>query len=51
MIFKRGFTTTNGSGIGMNHVKTTVEEYDGTVKFLGNDMEKLGKGACFEVIL
>lgn len=51
LIFKRGFTTTDGSGIGMNHVKTTIEEYNGTVKYLGNNMEDLGKGACFEVIL
>ena len=51
LIFKRGFTTTSGSGIGMNHVKNTIEEYDGTIKYLGNDIEKLGKGACFEVVL
>lgn len=50
-IFKRGFTTTNGSGLGMNHVKSTIEEYNGTVKFLGNNIDQLGSGACFEVII
>ena len=50
-IFERGYTTTSGSGIGLNHIKTIIETYDGTLKFLGNNIKKLGTGACFEVTL
>ncbi|MBI5150358.1 MAG: ATP-binding protein [Candidatus Omnitrophica bacterium] len=50
-LFKRGETTTNGSGIGLHHIKTIIEKMGGEVKFVGNDVEDLGKGACFEVIL
>lgn len=50
-LFRRGETTTNGSGIGLHHIKTIIEKMGGEVKFAGNDVEDLGKGACFEVIL
>jgi len=50
-LFKRGETTTNGSGIGLHHIKTILEKMGGSVKFAGNDVGKLGKGACFEVTL
>jgi signal transduction histidine kinase len=50
-LFKRGETTTNGSGIGLHHIKTIIEKMGGDVKFAGNNVEDLGKGACFEVIL
>lgn len=50
-IFKRGFTTTKeGSGIGLNHIQSTMESMGGTVKFIGNNYENLGSGACFELI-
>lgn len=50
-IFNRGFTTTKGSGIGLHYVKTILENMKGSVKFMGNDFEDLGRGACFEVTL
>jgi len=50
-LFNRGETTTHGSGIGLYHIKTIIEKMGGEVRFVGNDFEELGKGACFEVIL
>jgi signal transduction histidine kinase len=50
-IFNRGFTMTKGSGIGLHHIKTIVENMRGSVGFLGNDIKDLEKGACFEVML
>lgn len=50
-LFKRGETTTHGSGIGLYHIKTIIEKMGGEVRFVGNDFEELGKGACFEVTL
>ena len=50
-LFKRGETTTKGSGIGLHHIKTIIERMGGNVKFKGNNIEGLGKGACFEVTL
>jgi len=49
-IFTRGFTTTEGSGIGLSHIKSITGNMGGDVKFIGNNFENLGKGACFEVI-
>jgi hypothetical protein len=48
-IFERGFTTTRGSGVGLHYVKTMIEKMGGDVKYLGNGVDNLGKGACFEV--
>ncbi len=50
-IFTRGHTTTKGSGIGMNHIQTIAESMGGQIRFLGNNVNRFGKGACFEVIL
>jgi signal transduction histidine kinase len=50
-LFKRGETTTSGSGIGLYHIQTIIERMGGSVKFAGNNIEDLGKGACFEVML
>lgn len=50
-MFERGFTTTNGSGIGLHHIKSIIESMGGTVRFAGNNLEGLGRGACFEVVL
>ena len=49
-IFDRAFTRTNGSGIGLNHIQSIGKRMRGSVKFLQNDFEGIGKGACFEVI-
>lgn len=48
-LFTRGFTTTTGSGIGLQHIKRIAESMDGDVEFIGNNFKGLGKGACFEV--
>lgn len=50
-IFNRGFTTTNGSGIGLYHVKQILEMMEWSIGFVGNDVEYLEKGACFEVVV
>ena len=50
-IFNRGYTTTRGAGIGLHHVKSIIESMNGSIKFVGNDVENMGKGACFEVVL
>ncbi len=50
-LFKRGFTTTkHGSGIGLTHIKTSIEKMGGSVRFVENNFEDLGKGACFELV-
>jgi signal transduction histidine kinase len=50
-LFTRGFTTTNGSGIGLHQIRTLVESKNGSIEFIGNNHAGLGKGACFEIIL
>lgn len=50
-IFNRGYTTTRGAGIGLHHVKSIIESMNGSINFVGNDVEDMGKGACFEVVL
>jgi signal transduction histidine kinase len=49
VIFDLGVTTTDGSGIGLNYVKTTLAKMQGTIKFLGNN--KVLIGAAFEIII
>ncbi|MFN7911935.1 MAG: sensor histidine kinase [Bacteroidota bacterium] len=48
-IFELGVTTTDGSGIGLNSVRTALKAFKGTINFIGNN-KKL-KGACFEIII
>ncbi|MBB6402462.1 signal transduction histidine kinase [Methanococcus maripaludis] len=48
-VFDRGYTTTDGSGIGLRIVHNMAEEYGWDVKFNGNNLNNL-KGACFEVV-
>lgn len=50
-IFTRGFSTTSDTGIGLHHVKTMLAEDGGSIKFLGNGVADMGKGACFEVTM
>ena len=51
LLFKRGFTTTNGSGIGLNHIQSLIHKMNGSVEFLGNGVVGMNRGACFEVII
>lgn len=48
-IFELGVTTTDGSGIGLHTVKTVIEGWQGTVKFIGNGVKLTG--ASFELII
>ena len=48
-IFELGVTTTDGSGIGLHTVKTVVEGWQGTIRFIGNGVKL--KGASFEMII
>ena len=48
-IFELGVTTTDGSGIGLHTVKTVVEGWQGSIKFVGNGIRL--KGASFELII
>lgn len=49
-IFNRGYTTTDGSGIGLYHVRKILEALGWDIKFIGNNIKGLEKGACFEVV-
>ena len=49
-LFKRGYTTTSGSGIGLYHINSIMESLGGSVKFLGNGKDSNSKGACFELV-
>ena len=48
-IFELGVTTTDGSGIGLHTVKTVVEGWRGTVRYVGDGIKL--KGATFEIII
>lgn len=48
-IFDLGVTTTDGSGIGLYHVKEGLKKINGDIKFLGNN--KYLKGAAFEIVI
>ena len=50
-VFKLGFTTTSGSGIGLSHIRSIARKMGGDVKFLGNGASGMGNGACFEVVI
>ncbi|MCK5022189.1 MAG: HAMP domain-containing histidine kinase, partial [Candidatus Pacebacteria bacterium] len=49
-IFNRGYTTTDGSGIGLYHVKQILTEIGADIEFIGNNVKDFGKGACFELV-
>ena len=49
-IFDRGYTTTNGSGLGLFYVKKLIGQNNGEINFIGNNLPEKEKGACFEVI-
>ncbi len=49
-IFNRGYTTTDGSGIGLYHVRKILESSGSNIKFIGNNVKGLETGACFEVV-
>ena len=49
-IFNRGYTTTDGSGIGLYHVKQILTGMGADIEFIGNNVQDLGKGACFELV-
>ena len=51
LVFKRGFTTTIGSGIGLNHIMTIAQKMNGNVEFVGNGVAGMDSGACFEVTI
>lgn len=46
-VFELGITTTDGSGIGLNSVRTALKAIKGTITFKGNNLAL--KGACFEI--
>lgn len=48
-IFELGVTTTDGSGIGLNSVRTALKAIKGTIEFIGNNISL--KGACFKIII
>lgn len=48
-IFDLGVTTTDGSGIGLNTVKTVVQGWSGTVQYVGEGLN--GKGATIEITI
>jgi signal transduction histidine kinase len=48
-IFERGYTTTDGSGIGLYHLKKIMASMGGEIEFTGNNIDGLEKGATFKV--
>lgn len=48
-IFDLGITTTDGSGIGLNHVEDALKKINGKIEFLGNGVHL--KGACFQITI
>lgn len=48
-IFELGVTTTDGSGIGLYHVKEILKKLEGDITFIGN--KNLLRGATFEVVI
>ena len=48
-IFDLGITTTDGSGIGLNHVKEGLKNINGDIRYAGKGIRN--KGASFEIII
>ena len=49
-VFRRGFTTSSGSGIGLSHIQTAMIDIGGNITFIGNNHLDLGCGACFRLV-
>ena len=50
-LFKRGISTTGGSGLGLYNIKRMLNDIGGDIQFIGNHFENLAKGACFKVVI
>jgi signal transduction histidine kinase len=48
-IFELGITTTDGSGIGLNHVKEGLAKINGDIRFVEN--KGILRGATFEIVI
>jgi signal transduction histidine kinase len=48
-IFNRAYSTTKGSGRGLYDIKRILKNLNGSIKFIGNDIENQLNGACFEI--
>lgn len=48
-LFGRGYTTTDGSGIGLHNIRTIMKDMGGSISFAGNHFDDLETGACFEL--
>ena len=52
LVFERGFSSRRkGSGLGLHYVKTVVESSGGSIGFVGNGVQDMGTGACFEMMM
>ena len=52
IVFARGFSSRRkGSGLGLHYVKTMVESSGGSISFVGNGVQDMGTGACFEIVV
>ncbi|MGP8125286.1 MAG: sensor histidine kinase [Nitrososphaerales archaeon] len=49
-IFELGYSGTGGTGMGLYDCHEIMRTMGGEIKFLGNAVEGLGTGACFEVV-
>jgi signal transduction histidine kinase len=50
-LFLPGISTRGGTGLGLYTIRKLTEILGGTISFLGNSVEGMEKGACFEVKL
>lgn len=50
-IFNRGISLTDGSGIGLYHVKKILKDMGAEIRFVGNNQSGSEKGACFEIVM
>ena len=52
LVFERGYSSKRrGSGLGLHYVKTIIESSGGSIRFVGNGVQDMGTGACFEVMI
>ena len=50
-LFQPGSSTRGGTGLGLYSIKRLAAMFGGKVEFVGNGVEGLGKGACFELMI